>query len=70
VVTVGLAAMLENPSFREYVISRALGKPMTGISEDQRAMLNAVNLIGNTFEEVGNLTKNDVVDEGRLPECD
>jgi hypothetical protein len=62
-VMAGLSASLDDPRFREYIILRALRKPMIGISEDQLSMLQAVNRVGNTFEEVGNLAKNDVIDE-------
>lgn len=62
-VVTGLTALLDDPRFREYIVLRALRKPMIGISEDQLSMLQAVNRVGNTFEEVGNLAKNDVIDE-------
>jgi hypothetical protein len=65
-VTAGLTAALQNARFREYVNLRAHGRPMTGISEEHHAMLLAVNLVGNMFEEVGNLVKNGVVDETLL----
>jgi hypothetical protein len=65
-VNAGLATTLQDHRFREYVVLRALGKPMTGVSEDHLAMLHAVNLVGNTFEEVGNLAKNDIIDERLL----
>ena len=56
-VAAGLTASLEDPRFRRYVILRALGKPMSGISEDHLSMIHAANLVGNTFEEVGLLVK-------------
>jgi hypothetical protein len=62
-VTAGLSESLNDPSFREYVRLRAHGKPMTGISQEHLSMLRAVNIVGNVFEEVGNLVKNGVVDE-------
>jgi uncharacterized protein DUF4760 len=65
-VTAELGKALEDPRFREYVIARALRKSMPGISDDQLALLIAVNFVGNVFEEVGNLCKNGVVDETLL----
>jgi hypothetical protein len=65
-LTAGLAESLQDPRFREYVTLRARGKPMPGISEEQHAMLRAVNFVGNVFEEVGNLVKNGIVDETLL----
>src|ERR1700680_1401102 len=57
----GLAEAMADPRFRGYVVARALGKPMDGISAEQLEMMRAVNLAGNMFEEVGMLVENGVV---------
>ena len=62
-VTAGLEQALQDPRFRAYVIARASRNAMPGISDEQLAMLRAVNLVGNLFEEIGNLVKNGIVDE-------
>ena len=62
-VGTGLDQALQDPRFRAYVIARASRSAMPSISEEQLAMLRAVNLVGNLFEEIGNLVKNGIVDE-------
>jgi len=65
-VATGLADSLNDPGFRRFVVLRARRKPLPGISDAQLAMLRAASVVGNTFEEVGNLVKNGIVDETLL----
>jgi hypothetical protein len=62
-VTAGLDDALQDPRFREHVIARVSRNAIPGIPEQYLAMLRAVNLVGNMFEEIGNLVKNGIVDE-------
>ena len=62
-VTRGLEQALQDPRFRAHVIARSRRDPLPDISAEQLAMLRAVNLVGNMFEEIGNLVKNGIVDE-------
>jgi hypothetical protein len=66
VTTASLAKTLEDPTFRHYVVARALRAPLPGITSDQMAILTSANLYGNLFEEVGVLVKNGIVDERLL----
>lgn len=57
-----LEAALEDPTFREYVCARARRTRLPTVSEEYRALNDAVILTGNTFEELGILVKNGIVD--------
>ncbi len=57
------AEAMNDPEFRAFVIARARREPLPVISAEQRAILDAINLTGNLFEEIGNLVKNGIVDE-------
>ena len=57
------AEAMNDPQFRAFVIARGQRKPLPVIAAEMRAILDATNLTGNLFEEIGNLVKNGIVDE-------
>ena len=57
-----LDAALEDPLWREYICARARRTPLPTVSEQYRALVDAVILCGNTFEELGIFVKTGVVE--------
>ena len=53
---------LEQRAYREYDAARTLGMRVPAVSDEYRALRDAVILVGNTYEEVGILVKNGTVD--------
>ena len=58
-----LSAALEDPRFRAFVVARQRGEALPDVPPDYKALNQAALLVGNTYEEAGNLIKNGVVDE-------
>jgi hypothetical protein len=57
-----LAAALEDPAFREYTAAISRRRPPPDVDEEYVALRRAANIIGNTYEELGILVKNHIVD--------
>lgn len=57
-----LDSALEDPAYRDYVAARNLQIPMPTVPEDYRALADATNLVGNTYEELGILVKKGIID--------
>ena len=58
-----VAAALEDPLFREYEFAVSRSLPVATVPDDFAQLRSAVNLIGNTHEELGILVKNGIVDK-------
>ena len=57
-----LATALEDPAYRDYVTARNRRLPLPVVSEDYRSLVDAVVLVGNTYEELGILVKKGIID--------
>src|SRR5579863_4542817 len=57
-----VATALDDPLFREYEFTVSRSLPVPTVPEDFVQLRSAVNLIGNTHEELGILVKNGIVD--------
>ena len=57
------ATALQDPLYREYVLALARNQPAPTVSDDYVRLRNAVVLVGNTYEELGILVKNGIVDK-------
>jgi hypothetical protein len=58
-----LPAALEDPQFRAFVVARQHGDVLPDVTPEYRMLNQAALLVGNAYEEAGNLIKNGVVDE-------
>src|SRR5579863_5537350 len=58
-----LTAVLEDPLYREYEFAIARSLPVPTVPEDFVRLRSAMQLIGNTHEELGILVKNGIVDK-------
>ncbi|MBV8170436.1 MAG: DUF4760 domain-containing protein [Candidatus Eremiobacteraeota bacterium] len=54
---------LDDPSFRAYVVARARNAEPPVVTTEYSALQQAARLVGNFYEQLGNLVKNRVVDE-------
>lgn len=50
-----LGGLMDDPAFRNFVINRTLRRPEPGAPEQFVAASDAVTLIGNTYETLGNM---------------
>jgi hypothetical protein len=57
-----LDTAMEDPAYREYVVARNRRMPLPTVSDEYRNVADAVRLVGNTYEELGILVKNGIVD--------
>jgi len=57
-----LDAALEDPAYREYLTARNRRTPLPAVSEEYRELADATRLVGNTYEELGILVKNGIVE--------
>ena len=57
------ATVLDDPLYREYEFNMSRGLPTPTVPDDFVQLRSAVNLIGNTHEELGILVKNGLVDK-------
>ena len=57
-----LEALMEEPAFRDYNIAIATGSPTGNVPAHYVATRRAALLVGNTYEELGILIKNAIVD--------
>ena len=57
-----LASALEDPLFREYELAMSRNLTTPTVPDEQVQLRSAVNLVGNTHEELGILVKNGIVD--------
>ena len=62
--TVGtaLSPAMEDPAFRDYLIAISRRTPVGDVSESNKDTRQAALLVGNTYEELGILIKNGIVD--------
>ena len=60
---VKLAAALGDPKFRDYVISLRRGTPVADVDPAFIQLRRAATNVGNTYEELGILVKNGIVDD-------
>lgn len=58
-----LARALEDPAFRKYVYAIARGLPPPDAPQAHVELNRAASLVGNTYEEVGILLKNEIIDK-------
>lgn len=58
-----LATALEDPTFRTFIIARQRGETTPEVAPEYATINQAALLVGNTYEEIGNLVKNGVIDE-------
>ena len=59
----GLAQAMNNDAFRTYISSRLRGLTMPNVPPEYIALNQSATLVGNFYEQAGNLVKNGVVDE-------
>ena len=59
-----LAATLDDPLYRAYLVALARNEPPPTVSEDYVQVRGALALVANTCEELGILVKNGIVDKG------
>ncbi|MBV8081673.1 MAG: DUF4760 domain-containing protein [Candidatus Eremiobacteraeota bacterium] len=59
----GLAQAMNDEVFRTYIESRLRGFAMPNVPPEYIALNQAATLVGNFYEQCGNLVKNGVVDE-------
>ncbi|HZV78749.1 MAG TPA: hypothetical protein VFF60_03950 [Candidatus Binatus sp.] len=57
-----LKSTFQDPAYREYVAARNRRMPLPDVPEDYRAVAEAANLVGNTYEELGILVKKGIID--------
>lgn len=57
-----LSSALEDPAYREYILARNRQLPLPTVSEEYYDLADAVRLLGNTYEELGILVKNGIID--------
>lgn len=57
-----LDSALEDQAYREYVLAVQRQLPMPTVSEEYHELYGAARLVGNTYEELGILVKNGIVD--------
>ena len=57
-----LDSALEDPEYRAYGLARSRKLPLPTVSEQYRDVYDAVNLVANTYEELGILVKNGIID--------
>ena len=57
-----LDAALEDPAYREYVLAVQRRLPIPAVSAEYRELAAAARLVGNTYEELGILVKNGIID--------
>ena len=62
-VQLKVATALQDPLYREYESAISRSMPVPTVPEDFVRLRGAVNLIGNTHEELGILVKNGIVDK-------
>jgi hypothetical protein len=58
-----LDASMDDPLFREYWLSVARRTPRPEVSPEAREIARAALLVGNAYEELGILLKNDIIDK-------
>lgn len=58
-----LATALEDPTFRTFIIARQRGETTPEVAAEYATINQSALLVGNTYEEIGNLVKNGVIDE-------
>jgi len=63
IVSGGLEAALANPQFRDYEIAIRQRVPPPHVDKQCADMHHACILVGNTFELMGSLVKNDIIDQ-------
>jgi hypothetical protein len=63
VVNAKLAAALEDPAFRNYVIALRRASSITDVDPNLVLVRRAAVNLGNTYEELGILVKNGIVDD-------
>ena len=63
VVQQELEAALEDHAYREFMLAFQRGLPVPTVPQKYHDLLDAVRLVGNTYEELGILLKNDIVDK-------
>ncbi len=57
-----LDSALEEPAYREYVVALGRRLPLPTVSEEYHNLAGATRLVGNTYEELGILVKNGIID--------
>ena len=57
-----LDSALEDPAYREYVLAVARQLPLPTVSREYHELADAARLVGNTYEELGILVKNGIID--------
>jgi len=57
-----LDAALEYPAYREYTIAMTRRTRIPAVPKEYDDLFNAASLVGNTFEELGILMKNGIID--------
>ena len=57
-----LDSALEDPAYREYMLAVQRTLPVPNVSEEYRELADASRLVGNTYEELGILLKNGIID--------
>ena len=63
VVQQKLESALEDPAYREFLLAFQRGLPVPTVPQEYHDLLDATRLVGNTYEELGILLKNDIVDK-------
>jgi hypothetical protein len=58
-----LDAAMDDPGFREYHVSIVRQQPATSPQPEHRELFDAARFIANTYEELGILVKNGIVDK-------
>lgn len=62
IVATKLDAAMEDPAFRDYLIAIVRHTPAGALDESLRNVRQAALMVGNTYEELGILIKNGIVD--------
>jgi len=57
-------AAQDDPRFRDYIIAFARGQAVSDVGVGFEQLVNSINLVGNSFEELAILVKGGIVDKG------
>jgi hypothetical protein len=57
-----LAVLIENPEFRQYVVAVRKSRVVPSVDPLFHDVRNAAMTVGNTYEELGILVRNDIID--------
>jgi hypothetical protein len=62
-VSHNLESAMEDPLYRDYLTARGRRTPLPVVTQEYRDLTDASYLVGNTYEELGILVKNGIIDQ-------